>query len=131
ISCNATINSNVVSGNALSGIQVRNSHDVTVGAVGAGNTVSNSTQYSIRVIGDRSGTQSLCGAIAASNDHVNENSITMSVGLSWTGLQRVSPGVANGNSFSGNDYHMPLATDCLTGLRWKWWDGSSMYSAKF
>jgi parallel beta-helix repeat protein len=44
VSCNATINSNVASGNYLAGIQVRNSHDVNVGAVGAGNTVSGSVK---------------------------------------------------------------------------------------
>ncbi|MDP9248273.1 MAG: right-handed parallel beta-helix repeat-containing protein [Candidatus Dormibacteraeota bacterium] len=131
ISCNATINSNVVSGSGLAGIQVRNSHDVTVGAIGAGNTVSGSAQYGIRLIADRTGTQTRCGSITASNNHVNENSVSMAVGASWTGLQRVSPAVANGDTFSGNHYHMPLATDCATGLRWKWWNGTSMYSVKF
>jgi parallel beta-helix repeat protein len=123
VSCNATINSNVASGNYLAGIQVRNSHDVNVGAVGAGNTVSGSVKFGIRVVADKTGTQTRCGAITASNNHVIGNDISMPVGTSWTGVQRVSPAVANGDTFSENHYHMPLATDYTTGLRWKWWDG--------
>jgi parallel beta-helix repeat protein len=131
VSCGATILSNVSSGNAMAGIQLNDAHGNIVGAAGAGNTVSNNKLYGIRVVAGRTGTNTLCGAVSASNNHVNYNTITMPIGTSWTGVQRVSPAVANGNTFSGNDYHMPLATDCSTTTRWKWWDGSAMHSVKF
>jgi hypothetical protein len=131
ISCNATINNNVSTGNALSGIQINDSHGNTVGAVGAGNTVTGNLKFGIRIVASRSGTKPLCGSITASNNHVNYNTVTMPIGTSWTGVQRVSPGVASGNTFSGNAYHLPLATDCTTALRWKWWNGATQYSVKF
>jgi parallel beta-helix repeat protein len=131
VSCYATITSNTSSGNGMAGIQLNDAHNNTVGAVGAGNTVSNNRQYGIRVVAGRTGTHPLCGTVTASNNHVNYNSISMPIGTSWTGVQRVSPAVATGNSFSGNDYHLPLVTDCGTGLRWKWWDGGAMHSLKF
>jgi hypothetical protein len=131
ISCNATITGNVSSGNALSGIQINDSHNNTVGAVGAGNTVSGNLTFGIRIVASRSGSHPLCGAVSASNNHVNDNAVTMPAGTSWTGVQRVSPGVAGGNTFSGNHYHMPLLAECTTALRWKWWNGATQFSLKF
>jgi hypothetical protein len=122
ISCLGTILGNTSSGNGMSGIQLRSTHDTTIGASGQGNTVANNKIAGIRVIVDRSGTQARCGSITGSNNRFSYNSVTMPSGTSLNGVQNFKPYIAQGNVFSYNHYYMPSGGCKAT--RWTWWDGS-------
>jgi parallel beta-helix repeat protein len=123
ISCYGTILGNTSSGNGMAGIQLRSSHDNVIGAVGEGNNVANNQIAGIRIIVDRSGTQSHCGAINGSNNRIAQNNVTMPSGTSINGVQNFKPYVASANSFIGNDYHMPSGG--CSAARWAWWTGGS------
>jgi parallel beta-helix repeat protein len=128
ISCHGTITGNTTSGNGQAGVFVSNSHDVEVSA----NTVSDNLEYGVRVLADnRTGSQTHCGEeIHVFNVVVTTNKVTMPAGTSWTGVQQVGGGVADNNSFAGNDYVLTEAT-CTTANRWRWWDGSRSYTVPF
>jgi hypothetical protein len=128
VSCYGAILSNVSSGNGMAGIQLRNSHHNTVGGAGIGNSVSNNVIAGIRVIADQSGTQRNCGAVTGNYNRIMNNSITMPRGASLNGVQNWKPGVARGNSFTGNDYHMP---GTCSPRRWWWWDGRELLRVPF
>jgi parallel beta-helix repeat protein len=129
ISCWGTIVGNVSTGNGMSGIQLRSSHDTTIGGSGQGNTIANNKIAGMRVIVDRSGTQPHCGAITGSNNRFTANTVTMPSGTSLNGVQNFKPYTANGNVFSANHYYMPSGGCKAT--RWTWWNGSSSINAPF
>jgi parallel beta-helix repeat protein len=131
ISCNAKIASNRVTGNDDAGIFLSNSHDVTVGGPGAGNTVSDNGEYGVRVLADaRTEVQSNCGSeLTVDNIVVKQNAISMLAGDSVNGVQRVAPAIAVAIFFSGNDYRMPPGG--CSDTRWKWWDGTTMNTVPF
>jgi hypothetical protein len=126
-SCYGTIVSNVSSGNGMAGIQLRASHHDTVGGAGLGNTVAGNHLAGIRILVDRTGSQRNCGAIAGSYNRIINNSVSMPRGSSLNGVLNWKPGVARGNTFTGNDYHMPSCS----ARRWRWWDGTQIQSVPF
>jgi hypothetical protein len=128
-SCYGTIISNVSSGNGMAGIQLRASHHSTVGGVGLGNAVAGNHIAGIRILVDRTGTQRNCGAITGSYNRIMNNSVSMPKGSSLNGVLNWKPGVARGNTFTGNDYHMP--SGACSFRRWRWWDGSQIQSVPF
>ena len=127
VSCNATLSGNTTSGNALGGIDVVNSHDLTVNA----NKVSNNAKIAIRIQAtNRIGSSSNCGAQNfATNDNVNSNTITMGTNSIVGVVGYGSCGsCVNGDSFSGNAYS--TGGNCGANL-WKWWDGSAEHTVAF
>jgi hypothetical protein len=132
ISCHGIIDSNIVSGNAQAGILVSNSHHVTVGSEGGGNTVSDNRGFGIRILaGGRGDVEPNCGSQrVVSTIAVVGNDITMPLGASWNGVDRQSPSVARDIRFRANNYHMLHAAECLAP-RWMWWSSSSVYRVSF
>jgi hypothetical protein len=131
ISCDARIETNVVTRNAAAGIFLSNSHDVTVGGPEAGNRVVDNSDYGIRLLADdRTDMQSNCGSqLHIRNVLVTGNEIRMAGTTSLNGLQRVAPALVDNVKFVGNRYHMPPSA--CSHRRWKWWNGSIMNTVRF
>jgi hypothetical protein len=128
ISCFITITNNVVMNNDRVGINLNNSHDVTVGGVGAGNTLSGNGDGGVQIAyHGRTGT-GFCSPLSSKNNHVINNAMTMS-GTDSVGVQvnAACIGCVTGTLFTGNTYTGGYCSDLL----WEWWDGSIQHSVNF
>jgi parallel beta-helix repeat protein len=128
VSCFITITNNVVTNNGRTGINLSNSHDVTVGGVGAGNTVSGNTNGEVRVaFHGRAGT-GFCAPLSSKNNLIINNAMTMS-GTDSVGIasDATCNGCFRGTLFTGNTYAGRYCADLL----WNWWDGRSQQSIDF
>lgn len=132
ISCNGTVESNVVSGAAGTQIDVFNSHDITV----RDNDVdaSSAGSFAIRMLGNgresnRGGTagrECADGARYRNADNLAEsNRVSLGDGA-MNGVVGAS-GDTLGNTFVDNDYRSP---DCEASS-WTWWTGTSQVSVGF
>jgi hypothetical protein len=120
ISCNGTIGSNSVSGNARLGISVVNSSSVAVGSASQGNTVSGNAGGPIRVLADGRAGSNACGPEnTAVQDQVDHNHMTLASG-DVVGVINAG-GVVSNDVFTNNVY----STSGSCGLPfWTWWNGS-------
>src|SRR5947209_3226128 len=128
ISCFITITNNVVTKNDRVGINLDNSHDVTIGGVGAGNTVSGNGNGEIRIAYHGRTGSGFCNPLSAKNNHVINNAMTMS-GTDGVGVvvDAACSGCVSGTSFTANTYAGGHCSDLI----WQWWDGRSQQSVDF
>src|SRR5216684_4186374 len=128
ISCFITITNNVVTGNDRVGINLDNSHDVTVGGVGGANTVSGNGNGEIQVSYHGRTGSGFCSPLSSKNNHVINNAMTMS-GTDAVGVQvdAACNGCVSGTLFTGNTYAGGFCSDLL----WQWWDGSIQQKVDF
>ena len=109
ISCNATITSNRLLANARHGISIANSHEITFGVPGAGNTVADNAASAVWVTGNGrvEGPRPLChpdgGTYPDTNDVVQDNSIGLPVGK-IVGFAISNGAVPTGSRFLANTY---------------------------
>ena len=119
VSCYITVGSNSSYGNSRVGILVLNSHDITVGGAGVGNTVGGNGVGEVKIVSTGRTSWSDCGSATASqNNLVLGNSITLT--------KRDQVGIANqsrcascltGSLFDGNSYE---TGGYCTAKKWVW-----------
>jgi len=131
ISCHGRLEGNTVEGSAGTGVDLFNSHAVTLTA----NAVATPAGASgaIRMLGTgrttSSGTES-CVVVGGGYDNVDNiaigNSITITDPNTQVGILSTG-GVTEGNSWSSTTFEVP---DC-DGLQWRWWDGTTIQKLDF
>ena len=129
-SCNGTLESNTIQGTSTIGIDLFNSHDVTV----SGNAVvmADGALYGIRMLSNgRSGSHGT-GACMTNGAYENSGNVADSNDLRQTSVATRdgvvdNGGMTSGNRWESNVYQVP---DCLA-TSWQWWDGVSEQTVSF
>jgi hypothetical protein len=109
ISCGATVLSNTLSYNARHGISISDAHDVTVGSVGGGNTVTGNGGSPIWLVGNGRVSRAMpnchpaAGTWAESGDVVADNTVEVGEGEE-VGFAIIDGSSTTGSYFAGNVY---------------------------
>jgi parallel beta-helix repeat protein len=130
ISCDGTLEGNTVEGSGDTGIDLFNSHGITLTT----NTVSTpiGASAAIRMLGTGRTTSSGTGAcmVGGGYDNVDNmaigSSIMMTDATTKVGILSTS-GITGRNSWSGTTFVVP---DCAD-LQWRWWDGTTNQKVDF